>query len=189
MNSGSVIAEGEGYRLRQLRLSDAKVLEEFAEDERYWLFLADCTRTPYQVRQLVMNSVSASSRPLAREQWWAVENPASEKVIGTANLKYIGEKADRNGSIGCTLAPDFQGKGLGTRLGWALVVLAFETFNLHRVECTCAVDNDASVHIMKNTYGMVYEGIRREYRCTARGWWSSHVFSILENEYAEKVNR
>jgi RimJ/RimL family protein N-acetyltransferase len=187
MNSDSVIAEGDGYRLRQLRLGDAKVLAEFAEDERYWLFLADGTRTPDQVRQLVMDSVSASSRPQAREHWWAVEDPASDTVIGTANLKYIGEKADRNGSIGCTLAPDFQGKGLGARLGWALVVLAFEAFNLHRVECTCAVDNDASVHIMKNTYGMFHEGIRREYRHTARGWWSSHVFSILEGEYAEKT--
>ena len=134
-----------------------------------------------------MDSVSASSRPQAREKWWAVEDPASGAVIGTANLKYIGEKTDRNGSIGCTLAPDFQGQGLGTALGWALVALAFEEFNLHRVECTCAVDNDASVHIMKNIYGMTYEGVRREYRYTARGWWSSHVFSILEDEYSAKA--
>ena len=189
MMSDSVIAEGRGYRLRPLRLGDAKVLSEFAEDEQYWLFLADGTRTPDQVRQLVMDSVSASSRPDAREVWWAVEDPATGAVIGTANLKYIGEKTDRNGSIGCTLAPDSQGRGLGTRLGWALVALAFETYKLHRVECTCAVDNDASFHIMKNIYGMVHEGVRREYRYTTRGWWSSHVFSILEGEYAAKEKK
>lgn len=187
MESESFIAQGQGYRLRPLRLGDAKVLSEFAEDERYWLFLADGPRTPDQVRQLVMDSVSASARPDARETWWAVEDPSTQAVIGTANLKYIGEKADRNGSVGCTLAPDFQGKGLGTRLGWALITLAFESFKLHRVECTCAVDNDASIHIMKNTYGMTSEGVRREYRYTARGWWSSHVFSILEDEYATKA--
>ncbi|MBT7452093.1 MAG: GNAT family N-acetyltransferase, partial [Rhodospirillaceae bacterium] len=150
-------------------------------------FLADGPRTPDQVKQLVMDSVSASVRPGARQTWWAVQDPSSRAVIGTANVKHIGEKADRNGSVGCTLAPDYQGKGLGTTLGWALIALAFETFKLHRVECTCAVDNDGSVHIMRDTYGMTYEGVRRDYRYTARGWWSSHIFSILEDEYAAKA--
>ncbi len=181
------IAEGPGYRLRPLRLEDAGVISEFAEDERYWLFLADGTRTPNQVKQLVMDAVSISSRPHPPETWWAVEDPDTQTVIGTANFKQLGAKTHRNCSVGCTLGPDFQGKGVGKALGWALVALAFETFNAHRVECTCAVDNDASIHIMKKTYGMTSEGIRREYRLTARGWWSSQVFSILEDEYAAKA--
>lgn len=181
------IAEGPGYRLRPLRLEDARILSEFAEDERYWQFLADGTRTPDQVKQMVMDAVSLSSRPHPPETWWAVEDPDTGTVIGTANFKQLGAKVHRNCSIGCTLGPDYQGKGRGKALGWTLVELAFEKYNAHRVECTCAVDNDASVHIMKNTYGMTHEGIRREYRHTARGWWSSQVFSILEDEYAAKA--
>ena len=184
--SSHAIIHGTGYVVRPLRLDDATALSEFSEDERYWRFLAEGPRTPDQVAYFVARAVALHADPENGEVWWAVEDPDTHGVIGTANLKRIGDAADRNGSVGCTLAPQAQGQGLGTTLGWALIALAFETFHLHRVECTCAVENEVSVHIMRDTYGLTYEGLRKDHHLTPRGWWSSHVFSILEDEYAAK---
>ena len=184
--SGQAIIKIPGYTVRSLRLSDAGPLSKFSEDQRYWQFLADGALGPAQAHVLVSDAVSASGRPTSGETWWAIEEQDSQQFIGMASLKRIGKVEHRHYSVGCAFAPHAQGQGLGTSLGWALISYAFESVNAHRVECSCSIDNDSSVHIMKNTFGMTYEGVRREHRLTSRGWWSSHIFSILENEYAAK---
>lgn len=187
---GTVILKGAGYLLRPLRHEDASSLSQFTNDENYWRYLSDGPRGPAQTKDFVAGLVAASRDLNSGEVWLAVVDPkshyASLSLVGTANIKSIGNPEDRNGSVGCTLSPDAQGRGLGASLGWDLIGLAFKAFNLHRVECTCALDNEASVHIMRDKYGLTYEGIRRDHRLTPRGWWSSHVFSILEDEYGQR---
>ncbi|MEQ8509568.1 MAG: GNAT family protein [Rhodospirillaceae bacterium] len=184
--SDQAIIQIPGYTLRSLRLSDAKTLSEFSEDERYWQFLADGALGPAQAHVFVSDAVSASMRKDSGDMWWAIEEQSTQKFVGMASLKRNGKVEHRNYSVGCAFAPHAQGQGLGTSLGWALISYAFESVNAHRVECSCSIDNDSSVHIMKNIFGMTYEGVRREHRLTSRGWWSSHVFSILEDEFAAK---
>lgn len=184
--SRAVICEGLGYRLRPLCAEDAAALAKFSEDEDYWRYLIEGPRTPDQVKAFIDDAVSKTSDPKELETWWAAEEPETGKFIGTANIKRIGLLTDRHGSAGCALLPAAQGKGLGKRLGWDMIALAFEQFDFHRLELTCAVANEGSVHIMKDIYGLTYEGIRRDHALTSRGWWSSHVFSILEDEYAAK---
>lgn len=182
----AVVCEGPGYRLRPLHEDDAQQIANFSEDERYWRYLIDGPRTLQQVQSFVADAVSMTNDPDGRQTWWAVETPEGSTVIGTAHIKRLGALADRQGSAGCTLFPDVQGQGLGTRLGWDLIALAFEQFDFHRLELTCALDNTGSLHIMRDTYGLTYEGVRRDHTLTSRGWWSSHIFSILEDEYAAR---
>lgn len=184
--SRAVVCEGPGYRLRPLRDDDAQLIANFSHDERYWRYLVDGPRTLQQVQSFVTDAVSITNDPQGRQTWWAVEASGTGAVIGTANIKRLGAVADRQGSAGCTLFPDVQGQGLGKRLGWDIIALAFEQFGFHRLELTCALDNAGSLHIMRDTYGLTYEGVRRDHTLTSRGWWSSHVFSILEDEYAAR---
>ena len=180
---------GSGFRFRPLRLEDHAPLAAVAADERYWKHLPEGARTPDQVQAFVKEAIAASSDAASGQTWWAVESPDARSFLGTANLKRIGAPADCHCSVGCTLVPDAQGQGLGTRIGWALIRAAFIEFGMHRVECTCAQDNAASCHIMRDTYGMTYEGLRRHHKKAPCGWWSSHVFSILEDEFPERDSR
>lgn len=184
--SRAVVCEGQGYRLRPLCEDDAQPIAHFSEDERYWRYLVEGPRTLKQVQSFVADAVLTTNDPDGRETWWAVEDPSTNDFIGTANVKRIGALADRHGSAGCALSPCVQGQGLGKRLGWDMIALVFEHFDFHRLELTCALDNEGSVHIMRGTYGLTYEGVRRDHILTSRGWWSSHVFSILEDEYAAR---
>lgn len=181
--SRAVTCDGDGYRLRPLRQEDAEALAVFSKDEQYWRYLIEGPRTRAQVRVFVTHAISCTEDPDGTETWWGVDDPETDTFIGTANVKRIGESTDRHGSAGCALAPNAQGQGLGKRLGWNLISLAFERFDFHRLELTCAADNETSFHIMKDVYGFTYEGVRREHALTSRGWWSSHVFSILEDEF------
>jgi ribosomal-protein-alanine N-acetyltransferase len=180
----ATVVRGDGYSFRPMQTGDAGPLSAVAADERYWRYLSDGPRSPEQVTAFVDDAVARSADPASGHVWWAIEHPDTAVFLGTANLKRIGADQHRACSVGCALVPDAQGHGLGQRIGWALIALAFDTFEMHRVECTCAVENEASCHIMRDVFGMTYEGIRRDYKLTPRGWWSSHVFSILEDEFA-----
>lgn len=182
--SRAVVCEGAGYRLRPLCEQDAQALAVFSLDEHYFKYLMEGPRSPEQVRDFVSDAVAKTSDPQGLETWWAVESSHANTFIGTANVKYVGAPADRHGSAGCALSPEAQGHGMGKKLGWDMIGIAFEHFGFHRLELTCAFENEASFHIMNDVYGFTYEGVRREHALTSRGWWSSHVFSILEDEYA-----
>lgn len=186
---GSVepFTEGPGYRLCSLTVDDIQALAAFSEDERYWRFLSHGPRTIEQVQAFVESAVAASAHPDGAEQWWAIDDPDTSALIGTANIKRVGKTEDRQGSVGCTLDPDAQGRGLGPILGWVMITLAFDRFGLEQVECTCAEDNERSVHTMRDTFGMTYEGVRES--DTPRGPWRMHVFTLTAADFRKKTPR
>ena len=186
--SGAFFAEGPGYRLRAFTLDDVPALAAFSEDENYWRFLSHGPRTPEQVHSFIETAMKTSQLPDGKERWWAVVDPHADVLIGTANLKQIGDAEDCFGSAGCSLAPTAQGRGLGPILGWDVIALAFDRFGFAKVECTCAEPNERSVHIMRHTVGLTYEGIRVTVGDGPRNPWPVHVFSLTENEFRTKQN-
>lgn len=183
MSSRAVTRDGVGYRLRPLQERDTEALSAFYDDERYWRYLMEGYRTPTQVAVFLEEAISQTDDPNGTETWWGIDHPDSGALIGTANIKRIGDLSHRYGSAGMTLGPSSQGQGLGKTLSWDMMRLAFEIFDLHRLELTCGVENEVSLHLMRDVFELTYEGVRRDHAYTSRGWWSSHVFSILEDEY------
>ncbi len=174
---------GPGFRFRALSLDDHADLAAAAADQRYWQYLPEGPRTPDQVLAFLKDAVTISSDANGGQTWWAIEHSDSRRFLGTANLKRIGAPEDKVCSVGCTLVPDAQGQGLGTRIGWTLIRSAFVDFGMHHVECTCAEGNEMSCHIMRDVYGMTYDGLRRAQKKTPRGWWSSHVFGVAAEDF------
>ena len=55
----------------------------------------------------------------------------------------------------------------------ALVLFAFATLRLHRLEAACIPSNAASIRLLENT-GFAREGYAREYLCI-NGLWQDHL--------------
>lgn len=179
----AVFAEGPGYRLRSLTLRDVVALAAFSEDELYWRYLSHGPRTESQVQRFVERAISVSEKEGAGERWWAVVDPDTDTVIGTANMRQLGADDAPFGSVGCSLAPGAQGNRLGMTLGWAMIAMAFERFDWSAVECTCAEANERSFHIMRNRFHMRYDGLREDSVEGRKDLWPVHVFSFTRDEY------
>ncbi|HEY9469349.1 MAG TPA: GNAT family protein [Propionibacteriaceae bacterium] len=70
----------------------------------------------------------------------------------------------------------------GTAIARALLGIAFESMNLHRVAATCDPRNLASAAVLQKV-GMTFEGQLRHTMQIRDGWRDSSVFSVLANEW------
>ena len=136
-----------------------------------------------QVKDFVSSKVALTDDLDGSEVWWAVEDAKTRSVIGTANLKFLGELQEKKGSVGCALAPGMQGQGLGPRLGWDMIALGFEHFAFELIECSCAEDNGRSLRTMRDTFQMTYKGLRDLPRDGSQDPWREHVFSLDKDTY------
>ena len=171
------------YQLRPLVIEDSDVVSEFYKDQHFWKHLREGPLSKSQTRAIIADKVGVSGQSDGRETWWAVLDPETSAVIGTANVKRVGLDQDKRGSVGCALAPDAQGRGLGPRLGWNLIVLGFEQFAFDIIECTCAEDNARSVHTMRDTFQMTYDGMRETQRSVEPRLWREHVFFLRKDVF------
>ena len=83
-------------------------------------------------------------------------------------------------AMSCTLTTG--GRGVGTAIARALLGVAFESLNLHRVMATCDPRNLASAAVLQKV-GMTFEGQLRHTMQIRDGWRDSSVFSVLANEW------
>ena len=90
-------------------------------------------------------------------------------VFSTKTNKYLGQvdlfminKQLRWFNLGYQILNQHWGKGYATRAGKVALKMAFTNLNIHRVECGCELENDASIKVAKNL-GMDREGIRKRF--------------------------
>lgn len=74
---------------------------------------------------------------------FAVEERKDGGVIGDVSLRVTNVEA-RQGTIGFTLNPQYQGRGFATEAGRALLRMGFEDLGLHRIFASCDARNNAS---------------------------------------------
>jgi L-phenylalanine/L-methionine N-acetyltransferase len=85
------------------------------------------------------------------------------RVIGMAGLHVEDAPRRRHvGEIGMMVHDDFQGQGAGRALLEALLDLADNWLNLHRVELQVYTDNAPGIHLYE-THGFVIEGTLRDF--------------------------
>lgn len=114
----------------------------------------------------------------------AVCLPDEDKVIGDVVLKWL-SKDDRQGEIGYSFNPEFQGKGLATEAAEALLKIGFEDLGLHRVIAQCDPRNEGSWRVMERL-GMRREAHLREFEIFKGAWGDLFVYAMLEDEYQDK---
>ena len=118
-----------------------------------------------QVLQMPHQSIDVWRKRLATSDERAVKLVAlhDDKVIGNIGLEQYSRIRQRHvGAIGMGVAVDWQGKGVGSRLMAAVLEVADNWMNLHRVELTVFADNDAAQGLYRK-FGFETEGRLRNY--------------------------
>ncbi|MET8760277.1 GNAT family N-acetyltransferase [Lentzea sp. NPDC004782] len=110
----------------------------------------------------------------------AVQLPEG-RVVGDVVLKWRSE-VDRQGEIGYSLHPDFQGKGYATEAAERMLRLGFEEFGLHRIVAQCDPRNEPSWRLMERL-GMRREAHFRDFGILQGEWGDLYVYAMLAEEY------
>ncbi len=82
------------------------------------------------------------------------------QVVGQLTLHTTQSSSPRRrhaGAFGMAVRDDYHGRGVGTALMVALIELADNWLNLHRLELEVFVDNEAAIHLYQK-FGFVIEG-------------------------------
>jgi len=111
----------------------------------------------------------------------AVHLPEADRVIGGAVLKWRSEK-DRQGEIGYSLNPDFQGHGYASEAAGTMLELGFKHLGLHRIVAECDPRNEPSWRLMERL-GMRREAHFRQNEIFKGEWGDLFVYALLEEEY------
>jgi RimJ/RimL family protein N-acetyltransferase len=172
-----------------LRFNEADDLDDvFAfhgrDDATRWVTFD--TRTRDEVRALLENR--KEDRKIENDDdalIFAVVERASNRVIGDFFLKSAESK---QAELGYIFHPDFHGKGYATEACEAVLEMAFELYDLHRVYAECDVLNPPSFKLMERL------GMRREAHFLENMWfkgqWSdSYVYAILQREWRQRHSK
>jgi RimJ/RimL family protein N-acetyltransferase len=106
---------------------------------------------------------------------------STQQLIGEVMLRWLSER-DRCGEVGYVIHPDHGGRGYATEAARAILHLAFDDLDLHRVIARIAALNSASIQLAERL------GMRKEAHLVESGWrgdgWSDEVdFAILKSEW------
>jgi RimJ/RimL family protein N-acetyltransferase len=112
---------------------------------------------------------------------FAIELGADGTVVGDCMVHLV-SATHRQAEIGFVLHPDHHGRGYATEAGRAMVRLAFENLEAHRVAGRLEARNEASARVLERL------GMRREAHLVENEWvkgeWQSEVvYAILDREW------
>jgi RimJ/RimL family protein N-acetyltransferase len=125
----------------------------------------------------------------AKGDYWqlALERRGVPGVIGDLYFT-IHSVDDATGEIGWTLHPDQHGTGYVTEAATALLRIAFEEVDLHRVMAQLDPRNTASIALCKRL-GMREEAYFVEDLWFKGGWADTGVYAILDREWSARSGR
>jgi RimJ/RimL family protein N-acetyltransferase len=167
-------------RLRAFTLDDVGAVHaiQSRDDVARWLYWD--VRDEDEVRAVLESHLA---RPPEAGVVLAIERDG--KLVGHANL-VVGEH--RQGEIGFIVHPDHQGHGYATEAAEAMLELAFETYDLHRVIGRLEPRNSASASVLERL-GMRKEAHLIENEWVKGEWQSEAVYAILAREWREARGR
>lgn len=105
-------------------------------------------------------------------------------VVGEVSL-ILRSKDARQGELGWIFHPAHQGVGYASEAATALLGLAFEGGEMHRVYARCDALNIASWRLMERL-GMRREAHFREHALFKGRWDEEFIYAILDREWTER---
>lgn len=159
--------------LRRSRPEDAETISAYRSDPRVRRYQGWERTDPEAVRA----EIEAMASRAAGDPGWVqftVEDRASGRLVGDVGICGVAEEPGVV-KVGYTIAPAFQGRGLGTEALRALVDYAFGTLGADRVRMYADADNLASIRVAEKAglrfverfrepdgAGGTWEGVRYE---------------------------
>ena len=168
--------------IRDLLPSDVDAFFGYMKVEQYWRDVPIEPPTLKSIKAMADRWLSDQEKEPRTDFFLAAVAKATGDLIGEAIL-HIRSLRSQQGEIGWGVGQDHIGHGFATEIGSAMLDLAFDRLNLHRVYAQCRIENQASRRIMAKL-GMREEGVLRENLLARGSWWSSVQCSILSSERA-----
>ena len=94
-------------------------------------------------------------------------------LVGGLTLANIRRGVAQAASLGYWMGEPFTRQGHMTAAVRAVILFAFGTLRLHRLEAACIPTNNGSIRLLEKT-GFVREGYARDYLCI-NGIWQDHL--------------
>ena len=174
-----------GVALRQIELADWPAVHSWASRAQVCRFQAWGPNTEDETRAFVATAVEAWEQ--SPQQRFAYAACMEDDVVGMGEL-HVRSRGQRQGEITYVVHPRLWGRGIGTLIGEELLARGFHDLQLHRVHATCDPRNTGSARVLRKL-GMTWEGRHRHTALIRDGWRDSEMFSILEDEWAERTRR
>lgn len=103
------------------------------------------------------------------------------RLVGDVVLQLLGEQSSM-GEIGWCFHPDYAGRGFATEASAALLDLAFEHYEMHRVKAQMDARNTGSARVCERL-GMTKEAHLRQDWWSKGEWTDTLVYAVLADEW------
>lgn len=113
-----------------------------------------------------------------------IRSRASGHLVGDLGVHFLDD--DRQVEIGFTMAPDCQGRGLGTEAVVGLLDHLFGSLGKHRVCASVDPRNEASLRLLRRV-GMRQEAHFRQSLWFKGAWADDVVFAVLASEWSARA--
>lgn len=172
--------------LRRVKVQDAPLLVRWLNDKRNTRYMSPIIRCHRHTLRSVRKEIK-SLDPFY-ERLFMVYVRGQEKPIGHAGVDDIFFE-DKRGEIFFLIGDrENWGKGYGKEIVDALLWYGFKRLHLNGLFATAAVDNIASIKILKKA-GFKKIGIRREYNYINGRFVDEVLFDLTYRDYAKRVKK
>ncbi len=171
------------FSIREYTAADIPALQENVRDAAYWEYHATEPPSADKIAALVTWAVQEQGLKPRANYYLAVTRKDNGLLVGEAVLR-VTDPINRQAEMGFGVGRKFWKQGFATEIGQALLHAAFHQFKMHRVFAQCAPENKAVIRVMQKL-GMAREGMLRDVKHARGKWWSTVVYSILEQEHAK----
>jgi len=172
---------GKKVRLRAFEKEDYEFMHRIQNDEEVmsWARFRPDHMVSLEALQKEYDAELKGENALRRT--FVVVDSKSGRAAGWCSLRWWRPFATTV-DFGIALDREFRGKGLGTEVLELLTALAFEQYNMHKVELFTRADNKAMVRAAEKN-GFRVEGRSRESMYFNGGYWDGVGMGILREEF------
>ncbi|MBU1099656.1 MAG: GNAT family N-acetyltransferase [Bacteroidetes bacterium] len=181
MNNDKVVLESDRLLLRNIKMSDV-------DDFLYYRSIPEVATyqgwEPYKEEDAVNYiNIYKDNIPGIPGDWcsWAIIHKEDDKLIGDCSIKLTKDEP-RIAEIGCTLSPDYQGRGIAKESISAMIDYAFENLDVHRIVGITDAKNLPSQKLMESM-GMRKEGHFIKNIWFKGEWGDECQYAILKDEW------
>ena len=168
--------------LRPFESDDYEPLLAILSNPEVMRFLESGPEGPDEVRASLETKLNRTA--LRREGDWlqlAVVPREGGTMVGFVTLIWV-SREHRQGEIGFIFHPDHHGRGYATEATEAVLPLAFDGLDLHRVIGRCDARNLASARLLERL-GMRREAHLIENEVIKGAWTDELVYALLDREW------
>lgn len=144
---------GRGVALRRLRASDLAAFQAYRSDATVGLYQGWSSQTDAEADAFIESMRSVPLFPAGGWVQLGIADPASDELVGDVGICVSADR--RSAEIGFTVAPRFQGRGLGREALLAAIALVFERSPVDEIVCITDARNHASIRLLERA------GLRR----------------------------